>query len=189
MRSICGPIIERACFSMACAFLRPVTNTSCAWSPFVCGIVLLLGELIIDLGEGLRRALGVNLADDLLQHLLRSVLAFLRLWRADVEQQREPDDLPQQLQEFGLPVLERVAQHLDDEGIYLYRRAVGLLLVHKGDPAEHPVTQKTEGKKAERHPREPVLLPDRHCWRASLLLLVARTSAQVPSSILVSQQM
>ncbi len=70
---------------------------------------------------------------------LEPVVIFLRRRRADVEKIGEADDLPQQLEEFRLPVFERIAAHLDQIGSDLGRASVLLRLVHIGEPAENPV--------------------------------------------------
>ena len=61
--------------------------------------------------EGLDDAftiLRVQLAQDLIDLGLNAVIPLLGLRRPDIEQNRKPAHLPEQLQELGLPVLQRV---------------------------------------------------------------------------------
>src|SRR5687768_15753447 len=102
---------------------------------------------LFELGEEFLGLLRVDLAQDFLEHLLGAVLGFLALWRSHIEQERQSRDLPEQLQELRLPVLEGVAQHLDDVGAGLDRLAMRLLLRRKREPAEEPVTDNADEEK------------------------------------------
>jgi hypothetical protein len=68
------------------------------------------------------------------------VIAFLRLRRADMQEQSEAGDLPEKLQEFRLPVLQCVAADLDEELTNLDRLIVLRLFADEREPAEDPMT-------------------------------------------------
>jgi hypothetical protein len=83
------------------------------------------------------------------------------LRRTDIEEQCKPADLPDQLQELRLPVLERVARHLDDIAARHDGLGMFVLLVDIGEPAEHPMTGDCENKETGRHPTIGIAAPGR----------------------------
>ncbi|MNE98292.1 hypothetical protein D3C80_1967900 [compost metagenome] len=78
---------------------------------------------------------------------LDAIVVFFGRRRADVEEVGQPDDLPEQLQELRLPVLEGVTAHLDQVGVHLRRLAVLARLVDEGGPSKAPV--QSEGDQEE----------------------------------------
>jgi hypothetical protein len=82
-----------------------------------------------------------------------ALVAFLRLRRADVEEPGKAADLPQQLEELGLPVLQRVAAHLDDVLRDLDRFIVLVLLADEGEPAEQPMADQRKQEECKGDPR------------------------------------
>ncbi len=105
--------------------------------------------------------LRVELAEDRIELGFLPLVALAGLGRAHVEQQGEATDLPQELEKLRLPVLERVARHLDDIRAHLHRPAVVALLVPVGEPAEQPMPCQAEQEESQRHPAVGVALPDR----------------------------
>src|SRR5687768_13915195 len=83
---------------------------------------------------------------------LHPVVILLRGGRADVEEISEADDLPEQLEEFRLPVLERVSAHLGEIGGQFRLLAMGRRLLDEGIPAEQPVKAERNQEKAEGKP-------------------------------------
>ena len=73
-----------------------------------------------------------------------------------MQQKREPDDLPKQLQELGLPILECVPEHFHDKSAHLDWRSVHCLFVHIGEPTEDPVTDQAQNEEANGHPGKAV---------------------------------
>jgi nicotinate-nucleotide pyrophosphorylase (carboxylating) len=106
----------------------------------------------------------VELADQFLRFLaavhpqqrvdlgLDPVVILLRRRRADVEEISEADDLPDQLQELGLPILERVAAHFAEiVGPFGPLPVLGGL-VQIGLPTEIPVQAQRNQEESERDP-------------------------------------
>jgi hypothetical protein len=60
--------------------------------------------------------------------------------------------LPKELQKFGLPVLQRVAAHLDQVAADFWQLAKCPLFVKVGKPAKNPVADDREQKEGERDP-------------------------------------
>src|SRR5690606_21379909 len=82
----------------------------------------------IKFGDDLLAVFGIDALEDFIDLGLKPVGAFLGLRRTDKEQEGEPSDLPEKLQELGLPVLQRVAGHLDQVRTDLRHLTVGRLL-------------------------------------------------------------
>ena len=83
---------------------------------------------------------------------LQAIIVFLGSRRADVEEIGEAEDLPEELQELGLPVLERVAKHLVRVARHFRRLAVRLRFLDEGLPAEVPVKEERPEEKAQGDP-------------------------------------
>lgn len=99
--------------------------------------------------DGFDQLLTAFLADEFQQSVdlrLHPVIVLLRRGRADVEEVRQPNDLPQQLQELGLPVLEGVPPHRHELGRERRHLAVLAGVIHEGEPAEEPVKDDGDGE-------------------------------------------
>jgi hypothetical protein len=88
--------------------------------------------------------------------LLDPLAAFLRLRRSDEEKEGQRANLPEELKELRLPVLQGVPGHLDHVLRDLDFLVVRELLVDIGEPAEEPMAGKREEKQREGKPEEIV---------------------------------
>lgn len=70
-----------------------------------------------------------------------------RLRQGYKKQEREASDLPEELQEFRLPVLQRVAHHQDEITVEVGRLLMALLRLNVGEPAERPVPHEADEEK------------------------------------------
>ncbi len=114
---------------------------------------------LVQLVDDLLPLFGRYALKDLVDLGLGAIIAFLGLRGAEIEQEGKAADLPEQLQELRLPVLERVAQHLHQIRAELGRLPVGRLLLGEGEPAEHPMSHQGDEEEAERDPAIAVFLP------------------------------
>jgi hypothetical protein len=98
------------------------------------------GIICIQATDDAVTVLRIDLAQELIDLRLDPFVTLLGLRRADIEEKSEPSNLPQELQEFGLPVLQGITHGQDEEFRCHDRLAMSLLLVEIGEPAEDPVT-------------------------------------------------
>ena len=57
-----------------------------------------------------------------------------------MQEHRKSRDLPKQLKEFGLPVLQRVAAYLDQKFRHLHGLLMRKLLLHISKPGKYPMS-------------------------------------------------
>ena len=93
---------------------------------------------MVEIGDQRFTLLSVEL-EQLVDLSLHAIVILLGGWRTDIEEVSEANDLPEQLQEFRLPVFERVPAHLDQIGAELRLLSMLCRLIHEGVPAEDPV--------------------------------------------------
>lgn len=103
------------------------------------GMSLFSEEIAVDLGDDSIPIRATLKANKCIYLGLYPVVIFLRAGRSDIEKIGKADDLPQKLQKFRLPVLERVAHHLVQPIGQLRNLAVRVAVGKIGPPAEPPV--------------------------------------------------
>ena len=129
-------------------------------------------EVVVDLVDQLLAFLFTCLAAQNLVDLgLQPVVVLLRRWRAEIEEIGEPHDLPQQLKELGLPVVEGLAQDLVGERDELGRLTLIARLLGEVQPAEIPLQRRLNEKERQRNPSVAVFAEDAQLAGAALDLV------------------
>ena len=73
-----------------------------------------------------------------------------------MQQESEAPDLPEKLQEFGLPVFKCVPAHFDDKSGQFRSGTYRLLFVGVGKPVKYPVANEAQSEEAACNPCESV---------------------------------
>jgi hypothetical protein len=112
----------------------------------------------VDLTYQFIRSTAAVHAQKLVDFRFEPIIILFRGWRAYVEKVSEADNLPYELKEFRLPVLEGVASHLDR--VLAEDRLTGMFggILPKGIPAERPVSGDRNEKEQEGNPAVSIAL-------------------------------
>src|SRR5215207_6719820 len=133
----CTKTYSRTTVGSAMSALQHPYKAGVRMTPFIL-VVYILQEVVAFLRLHSKQY-GIDLGLD-------PVVALLGLRRADVQQNGQARDLPKQLQELRLPVLQRVTHHLHGVVADFDRLLVSKLLVRVGIPTEYPVTGERDQK-------------------------------------------
>jgi hypothetical protein len=133
---------------MVCCYMRLLGSAEAMLG----GIIGLPFEPAIKFRNGPVAVIRVDVAQDSVNLLFDTVATFLRLRRSEMQKERETPDLPKELQEFRLPILEGVPRRLDEIIRNVNRLIMGKLLIRIGEPSEHPVPEQCPSSENTNNP-------------------------------------